>query len=136
LGTLDEIAARCARSFGSGGPISLTLDALEYWRKPRVLCATASGAPAAADEFAYGSPSALADALKRALTDAAFAPDLKPFRPHVTLARKVTQCVPPRTIESVTWKFGGFALVESDAGAEGSGSSYSTVKKWILDKRD
>jgi RNA 2',3'-cyclic 3'-phosphodiesterase len=102
---LTPIAARVALAFksvaaaggsgdalsGGGSPITIVLDRIELWRKSQVLCATPTAEPTAAI--------ALAETLKRVLTEQGFAPDLKPlelvsnltimkFRPHVTLARK------------------------------------------------
>lgn len=143
-GALTSIAARCTETFAEGGgPVVVTLDRVEFWRKPQVLCATASLAPAAAVE--------LADLLKRSLADGGFTPDLKPFRAHATLARKVRDVTPCLSgqqpgvdagaeggareltrIEPVRWVFDEFHLVESQTLPEGA--SYSTREKWLLDR--
>ena len=140
---LGQVAAQCALAFGSraaassaGGtgsspgaseaPIAITLDTLEHWRKPQILCATASQPPLAAVE--------LAESLQRSLTGEGFTPDLKPFRVHATVARKVRRVSRELHIEPVRWSFREFHLVESQTGPEGS--SYSTLKKWALDKCD
>jgi RNA 2',3'-cyclic 3'-phosphodiesterase len=95
-------------------PLRITLDTIEYWKKPKLLCVTNKRAP----ESAPGAM--LADALKSRLTAAGFAPDLKPFQPHVTLARKAHY--PPRLtkMEPVTWSFADFVLVDSKTLPEGS----------------
>jgi RNA 2',3'-cyclic 3'-phosphodiesterase len=102
--------------------IELPLDCIEHWRRPQILCASARVTPPAATD--------LASELKDALLAAGFAPDLKPFRAHVTLARKVerardTQMTP------VLWRFDSFALVASETAP--LGSSYSVVSSWALD---
>jgi 2'-5' RNA ligase len=103
-------------------PLHVRLDAIDYWRHARILCATAtSGAPGAAS---------LAGALKAALAAAGFHPDLEPFRAHVTLARQVKSARVEAGMAPVTWTFGAFALIESRTGAEGS--SYSIVESWTL----
>jgi 2'-5' RNA ligase len=107
-------------------PIEVSLDTLEHWRKPEILCATASKpAPAAV---------ALAEALKSALLAEGFAPDLKPFRPHATLARKVQRVSGELKVAPVRWRFADFHLIESRTSGSGSeaASSYSTREKWAL----
>jgi 2'-5' RNA ligase len=106
----------------SAPPIVITLDKAEHWRKPELLCATATQpAPAAA---------ALAQALKDALTAAGFAPDLKPFRVHATFARKVRRVTRALTMPPVAWTFTEFRLIESRT--DPRGSSYTTAGKWLL----
>src|SRR3954471_17575580 len=65
-------------------PVTLVFNALEYWDKARVLCATADA----------GTADSPANRLSRQLAEAAiaagFAPDVKLFRPHLTLARKLS----------------------------------------------
>jgi RNA 2',3'-cyclic 3'-phosphodiesterase len=136
IAALSPIAAQVAAAFPqapervrgeqSRAPIELTLDTLEHWRKPELLCATASEpAPAAA---------ALSHALKSALVTGGFAPDLKPFRVHATLARKVRRVSGELRVAPVPWRFADFQLIESRTGGSGSasGSSYSTREKWAL----
>jgi RNA 2',3'-cyclic 3'-phosphodiesterase len=106
-----QVAAELERS-----PVQLALDAIEYWKKAKVVCATASAPRGAGVRLA----DALATALKSRLTAAGFTPDLKPFRAHVTLARKVPRRCGDHTIQSVLWSFKEFVLVESRTEAEGS----------------
>ena len=127
IAALTPIAAQVAAAFPQSlAPIDVTLDTVEYWRKPELLCATASApAPGAA---------ALAHALKSALVTGGFTPDLKPFRVHATLARKVRRVSGELSVAPVRWTFADFRLIESRAGRSGSapGSSYSTREKWAL----
>jgi 2'-5' RNA ligase len=118
---LLEVGARSAQSQVGGAPIAITLDTLEHWRKPQVLVATSQSTPPAAV--------ALAETLKRALVAESFSPDLKPFRAHATVARKVRRLSGELHLSPVLWTFDSLHLVESR-----SGSTYSTVKKWVLDK--
>jgi 2'-5' RNA ligase len=112
--------------------MTVTLDAIEYWQEPKVVVATA-GLPAA-----KSAPLAnvLAGALKSCLTDAGFAPDLESlwlvgsevteeFRPHVTLARKVSHPIPRTDMDPAVWSFSEFALVESRT--EPGGSAYRVL---------
>jgi 2'-5' RNA ligase len=117
-------AAQHARDF------SLCFDSFEYWEKPRVLCATggASAIPAALLE--------LADALGRSARAAGFHPDIKPFRPHLTLARKISparaaRCEWPQSlVPPLLVHCDRFVLMESRRGE--SGSAYSVVDSWPL----
>jgi 2'-5' RNA ligase len=109
---------------------SLHFDSLEYWRKPAVLCATAG-------ETAASAPARmLAKRLAEATIAAGFAPDVKPFRAHLTLARKVhavhaAACDWPRALAPpLTVHCDRFVLMQSQRGE--SGSIYSVVKSWAL----
>ena len=101
-------------------PLQITLDAIEYWKKPKLLCVTNEWAPGRAPG------TLLADALRSRFALAGFSPDLKPFRPHVTLARNVLSPVSTRDFLPVTWTFTKFALVESRT--EPSRSNYTVLE--------
>ena len=120
ISQVEAIAHEVARA-----PVQVIFDAIEYWKKPKLICATAR--PAAAGNASAGT---LAGALKSHLTGAGFTPDLKPFRAHVTLARNVPHGTHDRAIQSVLWTFTHFALVESRTGP--SGASYSVLSSWPL----
>ncbi len=104
--------------------LTLTFDAIEYWGRAQILCAAAHP-PKEANEAA-----SLAEMLKQALLESGFTPDLKPFRPHVTLARQVRHRPLERTLPEVTWTFNDFALIESRTMP--AGSLYSIVASWAL----
>lgn len=124
LDALKEAAATVR-----GRPVDLRFDALDYWAEPRVLCATAGDRCQAANDLSRG--------ISAALVAAGFAPDRKPFRPHLTLARK------GRTADAmkVDWpcpfaspfdvRCDRFMLMESRR--EESGSIYSVQESWALD---
>ena len=115
---LSSIARRVAGASAVGAaPLLLEFDHIEYWKKPRILCVVAQGE----------SPQvlALADALAKEAVGAGFNPDLKPFRPHVTLARKVSHPIPTTNMDPVVWRLTEFALVESRT--EPGGSAYRVL---------
>jgi RNA 2',3'-cyclic 3'-phosphodiesterase len=125
LGRLRELAAR-----QHGKAAKLRFDTLEYWRKPKVLCATAaenSGSTPAGELAANLASAALAEG---------FSPDVKPFRAHLTLARKVDahcamRCDWPQALTpALLVQCDRFVLMESRRG--GSGSIYSVVDSWPL----
>lgn len=113
-------AARCQIEF----------DTFEYWEKPRVVVAGASReSPAAAE---------LSSSLHETVSAAGFTPDAKPFRPHLTLARKIS----PTSAAKISWPVkispgfvvcaDRFALMESRRGEHAS--IYSVVDEWHLDE--
>jgi 2'-5' RNA ligase len=73
--------------------------------------ATATSESAAADR--------LAAALKAATAAAGFAPDLKSFRAHVTVARKVARPPPLAILRPIEWRCDAFALMDSRTGSRG-----------------
>jgi 2'-5' RNA ligase len=109
-------------------PVQVNFDAIEYWKKPGLVCATARPATAG-----NASAAALAGALKSHLTGAGFTPDLKPFRAHITLARKAVHPIPTMDLDPVAWSFGEFVLVESRT--ELQGAVYRVLESCPLSRR-
>lgn len=117
--------ARCA---------SLSFDTLEFWETPRVLCATTGerAIPASVRE--------LAESLGRDAQAAGFHPDIKPLRPHLTLARKIlparaARCGWPQSFAPpLLLRCDRFVLMASRRGE--SGSIYSVVDSWPLYAED
>jgi 2'-5' RNA ligase len=103
-------------------PFELVFDRLEHWLKPALLCAICSRPPSAAGELVAG--------LWKALAKQGFVPDAKPYRPHVTLARKVAKPHEVGEIHPVPWRVDGVALVESVTAPEGS--QYTVIESWPL----
>ena len=110
------------RAVPGAGPIAVPLQELVYWPGPRVLCAVPPTPPAGLAGWA--------GRLLEALVAAAFAPDLKPFRPHVTVARKVMRPSPSAPLHPLLWRFGEFALIESRTLE--AGPVYSVVETYPL----
>jgi 2'-5' RNA ligase len=122
----DQVAAEVERA-----SVQVTLDAIEYWRKAKVVCATARLPRSAGAGLGDTLAGTLATALQSRLTAAGFTPDLKSlgsvgpgmtggFRPHVTLVRKVLHRIAAMDIDRVVWSFAEFALVESRTEPEGA----------------
>jgi 2'-5' RNA ligase len=130
---LAAIARKIAIAFPAAvTPLQLTFNRLEHWLKPQILCALPAerAEPVAAATSAIHATAALAEALRIQLVDVGFAPDLKPFRAHVTLARKVRRPRGGLEIEASLWSCRQFSLVESRT--EAGGALYSVLDSWLL----
>jgi len=114
---------------GSSLPSSFVFDRIELWQKAHVLVATTSAATGDGHLLA----NALVGSLQRETSSAGFGPDLKPFRPHVTLARKVAFLKTVLRTEPVEWRFAEFALVESRTDPDGP--VYTVLHSYPLESR-
>jgi RNA 2',3'-cyclic 3'-phosphodiesterase len=113
LAVLQQIgAAQRASRF------SVELNAPEYWRESRVLVAVAQQAPAK-----------MLGLWTNLHKDLALQCRL-PFRPHVTLARKVTQPPVPQAMSAFAWRATSFSLILSETG--GTAAAYTVVDTWPL----
>jgi len=128
LQELSAIGRQAAAAWpADAAPLAVSLAAPAHWAKAQVLVVLAREEP-------HGAPPSGVAELARILTTetaaAGFSPDLKPFRAHVTVARKVARA--PRAIgmREVLWSFDAFALVESRTLAEGP--VYSVVESYVL----
>ena len=123
---LDDLRAAAASL--RARPARLEFDALEYWEAPKILCATASRDLSAASELAI--------ALGEVAVAAGFAPDIKPLRAHLTLARKIaptqatTVPLPLPLVPPTVLRAEKFVLMSSRR--EGACSIYSAVDCWPL----
>ena len=119
---------RAAAARVRGRPIELYFDVFEFWELPSVLVAGATVESVAAN--------ALSIALRDATVAAGFTPDSKPFRAHLTLARKIQRV----DAEKILWpqkispgfvvRADSFVLMESQKGEQGS--IYSALDSWPL----
>lgn len=115
-------AARDAAAQVLARPGELQFDAVEFWRRPEVLCLVAREVPPPLAD--------LVAQLRAALAAQGFEPETRPFRAHVTLARKVSQPVSTAPFEPLGWPVTEFALVESVT--DRSGSIYTPLASWPL----
>jgi 2'-5' RNA ligase len=114
--------ALAAASAVRAAPSEILFDAVEYWRRPEVLCLVARVLPPSLES--------LVTQLRAALAAREFHPESRPFRAHLTLARKVTHPVSPVQFEPLPWPVTDFALVESIT--DRSGSVYTPLASWPL----
>ena len=103
-------------------PFHVEFDLLDHWRKPQVLCLSASRTP---PELA-----SLVTQLRAALAAEGFTPEAREYRPHVTLARKARTATARRLDAPVDWPADGFALVRSVT--DPAGSRYEPLRWWNL----
>jgi 2'-5' RNA ligase len=131
VGAIDPArldALRAAAAGLRGRPVSLKFDALEYWEAPKILCATPSRDSSSAMELSI--------ALGEAAVAAGFSPDIKPFRAHLTLARKISAGLaatvpwPLPLTPPILMRSDKFVLMESRR--EGTVSIYSALDSWPL----
>jgi 2'-5' RNA ligase len=115
-------AARAAAAQVRAAPCEIRFDAVEYWRRPEVLCLVARALPPPLAD--------LVQQLRTALAIRGFEPESRPFRAHLTLARKVSHPVTPVQFEPLPWPAADFALVESVT--DRSGSVYTPLAAWNL----
>ena len=108
----------------------LIFDRIEHWQKPQIICATVG----AESGEAVAIVDSLVEVLKRETIGVGFAPDLKPFRAHVTVARKVAHAPPELALQPVLWRFDAFALIESRTDA--AGPIYSVIESYLLVKAE
>lgn len=111
-----------AASVVRAAPFEVVFDAIEHWRRPEVLCLAARATPPELDR--------LVRALRAELARQEFEPEHRPFRAHLTLARKVSRPIAVPPFEPLYWPARDFALVESVT--DRSGSRYSPLAMWPL----
>jgi RNA 2',3'-cyclic 3'-phosphodiesterase len=124
-GTFGSLAGIGSR--GGWPTVEPTFDGVEYWAKPKVLVAACSIVPQAG--------LTIVEQLWLDLASLGFRREPRPWRPHLTLARKLSRPPPDGlrfpTIELPTgaapWRL---ALVESTTHPEGA--RYSPLAEWPL----
>jgi 2'-5' RNA ligase len=138
---LQRIACLIAQAYpAETEPLSLRFERLVHWKRPQILCALAGAEDSGAGGAAGTAPSAAAGAgklaamLKEKTSAAGFAPDLKPFHAHVTLARKTVHAPARDELSAVQWDFDAFALIESRT--ESAGPVYSVIESYLLGKSE
>lgn len=125
LGQLDAqgaTAARAAAEATASESFELVLDKLGFWPDARVLWLGPSTVPEAGSRFAV--------VLRRALRAREIKVDVRPFMPHVTLARKVGKPGELDSIRSIRWAAREFVLVHSVTGRHAS--EYRVIGSWPL----
>jgi RNA 2',3'-cyclic 3'-phosphodiesterase len=125
LGNLD--AARY-QALGSeiegvtGEAFRLSLDLVEHWPGPRIIVACPREVPTALKE--------LQQRLASATLSAGLPMDTRPYRPHVTVRRKLPRGCATLPLPPCNWDVDQFAIAHS--GGVAGESRYSIVRRWVL----
>ena len=125
LGAVDGQQRACLEEAADsirGRAFDLRLDRAAWWSRSRVLFAEPSQIPSELFD--------LVGELKRASQSCGFEPERRPFRAHLTLARKVTRRQVSMAIETPVWSVRNFCLVESRTLP--SGAEYTVLRSWPL----
>lgn len=117
---IDETRAAGAVAAAGARPFEIVFDRLDHWRRPKVLCLTASETPPALAQ--------LSQSLRRELETRGFEVERREFRAHLTLARKVSRPPPVASFEPVRWPARGLTLVRSVS--DSAGSRYEPLDVW------
>ncbi len=100
-------------------PARLTFDHLSFWKKPAVLCLTTNRT----DQHILQLNQQLTAIAKQHQINI----DERPFKPHITLIKKVHQPI-HIDFEPVFWRSDGFCLVESRS--TDNGVDYEILEHW------
>lgn len=128
LAFLGDVAparlAECERALGGveASAFELVLDRIDVWRRSRIvwLGTRVEAAPV----------QLLAEQVSTRLADVGFARESRPFRTHVTLARKLGRLPPLPEFRPVEWPVQGFTLTASELSP--AGARYRNVREWSL----
>ena len=121
----DELLSRIsnAAAMTQGQVFSLSLQQLQVWHRPQVLCLCPEHVP---DELM-----GLQQQLRQELIDVGVMTEDRKYRPHVTLARKVRHKLDTSQLSpEIVWPVNSFSLVESILSAEGV--RYQELQSWPL----
>ncbi|WP_438970847.1 RNA 2',3'-cyclic phosphodiesterase [Methylophaga sp.] len=119
----DEIAVAIQQRAAEivAPPIVLRFDELNFWPKPKVLCLTCRKQP----ETVYH----IVNALTRIIADYPVRLEKRPYRAHITLARKAKKR-PDITFDPLVINSESFVLVESISTEQGV--RYKVLERWPL----
>lgn len=125
LGSVDLKTRECVENVASAldcESFTLSLDELGYWPKPRILWVGASRLPEQLRR--------LVETLNEQLIACGPNPEKRPYRAHMTLARKVKKHPRADAIAPIDWHVDHFVLVESHT--RPNGVSYQVLRSWAL----
>lgn len=126
LGSVSPETRRCAESAAdgiTGAPFVLEFTHLGFWPRPRVIWSGCDQTPEAL--------TALVNVLRQGLKGCGIKPEVRPYRAHLTLARKAS--VDPDFREShapISWTVDAFHLLESKTLS--TGAQYKILRSWCI----
>jgi len=115
--TLEEKAGEISIS-----TFVLRLDGIGYWRKPQVLWWGVRDIPEAL--------AGLVRSLRQRAVDCGIEVDQRPYKAHLTLARKVRRAPGRLLAQPCDWRIGQFTLVRSVLSP--AGAQYEVLRRWPL----
>jgi 2'-5' RNA ligase len=127
LGSVDEaieMKLADAASAVTFAKILIRFDALNFWRRPRIICLCGKPEDSAAARLVE-QLNTLAAALEIPTDD-------RPYQAHITLLRKATK-LPPLAFEPIIWQSDAFCLVESCSTPEGV--VYRVLNTWRIPRK-
>ena len=125
LGPVDPEQLPCIERVADGAraePFTLSLDRIDFWPRPRILLLGGSETP---EPLA-----ALVQGLQTGLVECGFKPEKRPFRSHVTLARKARRVAASALERPLQWRAHEFVLAGSSM--EAKPPRYQILKRWQL----
>jgi RNA 2',3'-cyclic 3'-phosphodiesterase len=122
VSSTQAAALRSAGAALRSEAFEVAFDVYEYWPKSAVVAVAESGLPT--------TLAGLHRQLRAEFARLGVAADTQPFRPHVTIARKVMQAPVLKAMSRISWKVDAFQLVYSSRSPEGS--VYTVVDQWPL----
>lgn len=128
LGEIDAERRRCAQAAADrvrAQPFRLRLDRVGHWARPRILWCGASECPEPLLDLLAG--------LNQGLLGCGFAPERRPFVPHLTLARKAPRLAAFDLAPPIDWPVTELVLVGSRLGER---PSYQVLRRWPLALHD
>ncbi len=127
LGSITAQQRACAEAVAEAAAATrfhLQLDRAGLWPKPGILWLGAANPPQ--------SLLGLVSYLHAGTGRCGIPVDARPFKPHVTLWRKLRSCGPVPDLGPVTWNVTDFCLVQSVTGPDGA--RYAVLKTWPLER--
>jgi 2'-5' RNA ligase len=125
LGNVDELSCTALKKGAarlSIKPFSLRLDRLGWWSKPKIAWLAPTEQPAELIQLA----SELASLARRC----GLSLEERPYKPHLTLARKVKNPLQEASVQPISWNINEFCLLESISTP--AGIEYQVKESWKL----
>jgi RNA 2',3'-cyclic 3'-phosphodiesterase len=125
LGSVDSATRACAERAAqsvSASAFELELQCLGHWPRARILWSAPQETPPAL--------TGLINALHEALRMCGHRPEARPFRAHVTLARKASAAIKTARHAPIPWPVRDFHLLVSESARQGV--RYRALNRWPL----
>ena len=127
LGQVEARTRACVEQVATeivGQSFRLVLDRIGYWSGPQILWLAPTRVPRALNN--------LFENMLAGLGKCSVTLDKRPYRPHITLARKVKKPPPGIRFEPLVWDVREYSLMKSSSSPDG-GVNYQKLACWRLD---